>query len=82
MVDVVGDVGRESPVVGGVLEEVGDGHGCVGEAVDEDRFQETLGVVESPTAESNSGNERYLNQSPRKICPPYLFIWNIIMLIF
>ncbi len=57
VVNVVGDVGRESPVVGGVLEEVGDGHGRVGEAVDEDRFQKTLGIVESPATEGNSGNE-------------------------
>ena len=57
VVNVVGDVGRESPVVGGVLEEVGDGHGCVGEAMDEDRFKETLCVVESPATEGNSRNE-------------------------
>lgn len=53
VVNVVGDVGRESPVVGGVLEEVGDGHGRVGESVDEDRFQKTLGIVESPATEGN-----------------------------
>jgi hypothetical protein len=31
VVDVVGDVGREAPVVAGVLEQVGDGHRRVGE---------------------------------------------------
>ncbi len=57
MVDVVGDVGGKSPVVGRVLEEVGDGHGRVGEPVDEDRLQQTLGVVEGPTAERDSAKK-------------------------
>ena len=67
VVDVVGDVGRESPVVGRVLEEVGDGHGRVGEPVDEDRFQKTLGVVESPAAESNPRKERNFSFKPQNM---------------
>jgi hypothetical protein len=57
VIDVVGDVGGESPVVGRVLEEVGDGHGRVGEPMDEDRLQQTLGVVEGPTAERDSAKK-------------------------
>ncbi len=53
MVDVVSDVGGEPPVVGGVLEEVEDGHGRVGEAVNEDGLQQPLGVVERPAGQSN-----------------------------
>ena len=67
VVDVVGDVGRESPVVGRVLEEVGDGHGRVGEPVDEDGFQKTLGVVESPAAESNPGKESNFSFKPQNL---------------
>ena len=53
VVDVVGDVGGEAPVVDGVLEEVEDGHGRVGEAVNEDRLQKPLRVVEGPAGQRN-----------------------------
>ena len=45
---VVGNERGESPVVGGVLEDVHDGHGGVGEAVDEDGLEEALRVVGDP----------------------------------
>lgn len=48
MVDVVGDVGGKAPVVGDVPEEVDEGHGGVGEAVEEQRLQEALAVVQAP----------------------------------
>ena len=48
MVDVVGDVGRESPVVAAVLEQVHDGHRGVAEPVDEHRLEQSLCVVQHP----------------------------------
>ena len=42
-----------SPVVGRVLEEVEDWHGRVGEAMDEDGFQQPLGVVERPAGQGD-----------------------------
>ena len=48
MVDVVGDVQAEAPVVGAVLEQVHDGHRSVGESMDEKRLEESLAVVERP----------------------------------
>ena len=66
MIDVVGDVGGESPVVGRVLEEVGDGHGRVGEPVDEDRLQQTLCIVEGPTAERDSAKKMKFGQNRDK----------------
>ena len=44
MVDVVGDVGCEPPVVCRVLEEVRDRHRRVRETVDEDRLKQALDV--------------------------------------
>lgn len=35
------------------LEQVGNGHGVVGEAVHEDRLQQALGVMESPGSRSD-----------------------------
>ena len=52
VVDVVGDVGGESPVVAAVLEQVHDGHRGVAEPVDEHGLQESLRVVKNP--EENS----------------------------
>ena len=60
MVNVVSDVGGKAPVVGRVLEQVGDGHGRVGETVDEDGLQQTLGVVKGPATQSNSEKFRSL----------------------
>ena len=37
-----------SPVVGAVLVEIGDGHGAVRELVDEERLEQSLGVVKHP----------------------------------
>ena len=48
MAVVVGDEGGESPVVDRVLEDVHDGHGGVGEAVNEHRLQEALRIVRDP----------------------------------
>jgi len=36
----------EDPVVSGILEDVEEGHGCVGEAVDEEGFEFALGEVQ------------------------------------
>jgi hypothetical protein len=36
----------EDPVVSGVLEDVEEGHGCIGEAVDEEGFEFALGEVQ------------------------------------
>ena len=55
MTVVVGDEGGESPVVDGVLEDVHDGHGGVGEAVDEDGLQEALRVVGDPADGTEPG---------------------------
>ena len=52
---VVGDEGGKSPVVDGVLEDVHDGHGGVGEAVDEDGLQEALRVVGDPADGTEPG---------------------------
>lgn len=46
MVDVVGDVSGEAPVVAAVLEEVPKRHRGVTEPVDKDSLEEPLGVVE------------------------------------
>ena len=48
MAVVVGDEGGESPVIDRVLEDVQDGHGGVGEAVDKDGLEEALCVVGDP----------------------------------
>ena len=48
MVDVVGDVGRESPVVAAVLEQVHDGHRGVAEPVDKHSLEQSLCVVQHP----------------------------------
>ena len=58
MVDVVGDVGGEAPVVGRVLEDVHDRHRRVGEAVHEDRLQEPFGVVERPAGRGDARKSR------------------------
>ena len=48
MVDVVGDVAGEAPVVAAVLEQVHDRHGGVGETVDEYSLQQPLCIVANP----------------------------------
>ena len=48
VVDVVGDVAGEAPVVAAVLEQVHDRHRGVGEPVDEDGLQQALGIVANP----------------------------------
>lgn len=48
MVDVVGDVAGEAPVVAAVLEQVHDRHRGVGETVDEDGLQQALCIVPNP----------------------------------
>ena len=48
MVDVVGDVAGEAPVVAAVLEQVHDRHRSVGEPMDEDGLQQALCIVANP----------------------------------
>ena len=48
VVDVVGDVAGEAPVVAAVLEQVHDRHGGVGETVDEYSLQQPLCIVANP----------------------------------
>jgi len=55
VVDVVGEVGGEQPVVGAVLEQVEDRHGVVGEAVHKDGFEEAFQVVEGVTGHCEIG---------------------------
>lgn len=49
VVDVVGHPCCKAPVVGAVLEDVAQRHGSVGEAVDKQRLQQPLQVVEGVT---------------------------------
>ena len=63
MVHVVGDEHREAPVVGAVLEEVRQRHSGVGETVDEQGFQQPLGVVDRPAGAGHSVEERSPNQA-------------------
>ncbi len=42
---MIGDVRGETPIVAAILEEVEERHGGVGEAMNEDRLEKTLGVV-------------------------------------
>jgi len=48
VIDVVGNIGSEAPIVNGVLENVHEWHGGMRESVYEDSLKETLGVVECP----------------------------------
>ena len=54
---MVGDVRGKSPIIAAVLEQVSQGHGGVGEPVNEDCLQESLDVVEAPGGGSNVGCE-------------------------
>jgi hypothetical protein len=45
MIDVIGDIGSESPIVSAVLEQVGQWHCCVREPMDKDSFEQTLYIV-------------------------------------
>lgn len=42
---MVRDIGSESPVISTVLEQIGDGHGGMGESMNKNSFQEAFRVV-------------------------------------
>jgi hypothetical protein len=54
MVDVVGNVCSESPVVNAVFEQIPQRHGSVRESMNENRLKETLGIVNCVTGRSNA----------------------------
>ena len=78
MAVVVGDERGESPVVGGVLEDVHDGHGGVGEAVDEDGLEEALRVVGDPAY----GTEPATSETSILICISFPYPGSSRMLTF
>ena len=51
VVHKVGDIGPEQPVIRTVAVHVGDGRGCMAEAMDKEGLQLSFGVVEAPCVE-------------------------------
>mmetsp|Transcript_28893 Transcript_28893/g.73762 ORF Transcript_28893/g.73762 Transcript_28893/m.73762 type:complete len:244 (+) Transcript_28893:255-986(+) len=60
VVDKVGHVGGEAPVVDAVAEQVEDGHGLMAELVHEEGFSDALAVVEGPVAQRQRLHQRVL----------------------
>ncbi|MPD06919.1 hypothetical protein E2C01_102756 [Portunus trituberculatus] len=59
VIDMVSHIGSKAPIIGAVLEEVEEWHGAVREPMHELSLQQTLGIVEGPTAGSNAVKERF-----------------------
>lgn len=51
---MIGDVCSKAPVVNAVLEEVCQRHRCVREAMDEDGFEKSLGVMNGPASSGDA----------------------------
>ena len=62
MIDVVGDVAGEAPVVAAVLEQVHDRHRSVGEPVHEDGLQQPLGIVANPETKGEIRTQRFYSK--------------------
>lgn len=54
MVHVIGDVGGEAPIVDAVLEQIANWHGRVRESMNENRLEQSLGVVDCVTGRSDT----------------------------
>ena len=62
MVDVVGDVAGEAPVVAAILEQVHDRHRGVGEPVHEDRLKQPLCIVANPETNGVIGTQSFYSK--------------------
>lgn len=60
MVDMVGNICCESPVVSTILEKVEYGHSSMGETVNELGLKDSFCVVEWPTASGNTENNKVI----------------------
>lgn len=65
MINVIGNEGCESPIVGAVLKQIADRHGRMRESMDEYGFQQTFGIMQRPTCgcEANTKDGQLLNYS-------------------
>jgi hypothetical protein len=67
MVDMVRDECGEAPVVEAVFEQVVDRHRGVGEAMDENGFQQTFGIVDHPADGRNAERARFKKKTNSKM---------------
>lgn len=54
MIDVIGNIGGKAPVVDAILEQIANWHCCMRESMNENRFEQSLGVVDCVTGRSDT----------------------------
>lgn len=62
MIDVIGHVGSEAPIVAAILEQIAQWHRIVREAMHKDRLQQTLHIVNRIATGGNAKKDTKQNE--------------------